>query len=537
MSVSSTEDDIQWYRIDVTSGTPVLADQGRVSAGKNTYLYYPGIDINPSGQIGMSYMRSGTDSSTDYMSMYVTGRSPSDVAGTMATPVLVQAGLANYHDYYQRAGDLSGINVDTDGSFWAANEFANTETNPNWGTAIAHFSLSSPTITISDVSQNEGDSGTTGLTFTISLSPASSQTVTVHWVTADGTATATDSDYVAASGDLTFKPGETSKTVTVQVIGDTRNEPDETFYVSLSSAAKAIISRGRGTGTIVNDDPAKSVQTVVTPNGMRLLLDIHSDLWWSPSLTAGWTRLDTAVASFAVAPNGDVISLEKGGNLFDIQLNGGPGVGHLIDTAVASFAPAPNGDVISLEKGGNLWDIQLNGGPGVGHLIDTAVASFAPAPNGDVISLEKGGNLWDIQLNGGPGVGHLVDTAVASFAAPNGDVISLEKGGNLWDIQLNGGPGVGHLIDTAVASFAPAPNGDVISLEKGGNLWDIQLNGGPGVGHLVDTAVASFAGAQRRRDLAGEGRQPLGHPAQRRPRRRPSARRRRGRLLRRGAQR
>src|SRR5207253_7554530 len=74
VSVSSTQDVAQWYAIDVSSGTPTLAQQGRVSAGANTYIVYPGIDINASNQIGMSYMKSGTDASTDYLSMWVTGR-------------------------------------------------------------------------------------------------------------------------------------------------------------------------------------------------------------------------------------------------------------------------------------------------------------------------------------------------------------------------------------------------------------------------------------------------------------------------------
>jgi uncharacterized repeat protein (TIGR01451 family) len=150
VSVSSTQDVIQWYAVDVSSGTPTLKDQGRVSAGNNTYLTYPSIDINAAGQIGLTYMRSGTDTSTDYLSMYVAGRDPSDAAGTMEASVLVPAGTgqANYKDFSSggRAGDLSGINVDPSdhSTFWAANEFANTEATANWGTAIAKFTISSP---------------------------------------------------------------------------------------------------------------------------------------------------------------------------------------------------------------------------------------------------------------------------------------------------------------------------------------------------------------------------------------------------------
>jgi hypothetical protein len=147
VGVSATEDDVRWYILNVSSGTPTLKDQGNVSAGNNTYLYFPSIDINPLGRIGMTYMRSGTDSTTDYMSMYITGRTPSDTAGTMEKSVLVPAGtgLATYVDSRARAGDLSGINIDPiDGSFWAVNEFANTEATTNWGTAIANFTLGTP---------------------------------------------------------------------------------------------------------------------------------------------------------------------------------------------------------------------------------------------------------------------------------------------------------------------------------------------------------------------------------------------------------
>lgn len=157
VSVSATQDVAQWYAFDVSSGTPTLAQQGRINAGPNTYVVYPAIDINSSGQIGMTYMKAGTDTSTDYMSMWVTGRNPADASGTMQTAVKVPAGsgVANYDDFTSagRAGDLSGINVDpVDGTFWAVNEFANTQATANWGTAIANFSPNAPPPTSADLS-------------------------------------------------------------------------------------------------------------------------------------------------------------------------------------------------------------------------------------------------------------------------------------------------------------------------------------------------------------------------------------------------
>src|SRR5262245_20098051 len=100
----------------------------------------------------------------------------------------------------------------------------------------------------------EGNSGTTAFNFTVSLSAAQAAPVTVDFATADGTATQ-PSDYASNSGTLTFAPGETSKTVPVQVNGDTAVEPNETFNVNLSNATgNATIQNGRAPCRKQNDD-------------------------------------------------------------------------------------------------------------------------------------------------------------------------------------------------------------------------------------------------------------------------------------------
>ncbi|NOT53587.1 MAG: hypothetical protein HOP18_03185, partial [Deltaproteobacteria bacterium] len=106
---------------------------------------------------------------------------------------------------------------------------------------------------INDASKVEGNSGSSALTFTVSLSPASVGTVTVNYATANGSATA-GSDYTATSGALTFTAGQTSKTVTVNILGDTTIELNEGFLVNLSGASGATIADGQGVGTITNDD-------------------------------------------------------------------------------------------------------------------------------------------------------------------------------------------------------------------------------------------------------------------------------------------
>jgi hypothetical protein len=119
-----------------------------------------------------------------------------------------------------------------------------------------------PTVTISPVvSGKEGSTnGTAAFPFVVTLSAPSEKEVRVSYATANGTATTADNDYVATSGTLVFSPGQTSKTITVAVLGDQKFEPDETFAVKLSGATNATIGAGNGIGTIVNDD------TYVTPN-------------------------------------------------------------------------------------------------------------------------------------------------------------------------------------------------------------------------------------------------------------------------------
>ncbi len=108
-------------------------------------------------------------------------------------------------------------------------------------------------ISIGDVTMNEGNSGLVTATFPLTLSPASSETVSVAYQTAEGTATAGE-DYLTASGSLTFTALTTSQTVTVAVKGDVVAEGDETFTVDLLSAVNANIADTQGQGTIRDDD-------------------------------------------------------------------------------------------------------------------------------------------------------------------------------------------------------------------------------------------------------------------------------------------
>ena len=116
-----------------------------------------------------------------------------------------------------------------------------------------------PTLSLGSVAVTEGDGATAHFMFTARLSTASAAPVTVAYATSGGTATA-GADYVATAGTLRFDPGATTQTVHVDIIGDTVDEPDETFTLTLSNPSGASISTGAAVGTIVDDDePGSSI--------------------------------------------------------------------------------------------------------------------------------------------------------------------------------------------------------------------------------------------------------------------------------------
>jgi hypothetical protein len=139
-----------------------------------------------------------------------------------------------------------------------------------------------PQITMDDVSVDEGGSGTTATAdFTVILSAATTNTVTVDYTTNSGPGTSANpgEDYEDVTGTLTFSPGMTSKTISVTVYGDDIEEPDENFFVDLINPVNANIVDNRGEGIIVNDD---------TPFSSGPQLETGK-VW---ATTAGWTTVE-----------------------------------------------------------------------------------------------------------------------------------------------------------------------------------------------------------------------------------------------------
>jgi uncharacterized repeat protein (TIGR01451 family) len=141
------------------------------------------------------------------------------------------------------------------------------------GLAVDDFTLTphgggAPTLSVSDSSVAEGNSGAMIASFSVTISSAAHGGVTFDFATADGTgpsgATTADGDYVArAVAGVAVPPGQTSYSFEVTVNGDTTVEPDETFAVHITGVTGALVVDGDAVGTIVNDDEPPPVATTV----------------------------------------------------------------------------------------------------------------------------------------------------------------------------------------------------------------------------------------------------------------------------------
>lgn len=111
-----------------------------------------------------------------------------------------------------------------------------------------------------------GGSGTSLAAFTVTLASPSAQAVTVKYATSNGTATAAG-DYTPASGTLTFAPGETRKTITVVITGDSLTEGSENFHVMLSNPSGATLTDAMGMGTILDRTTVTTSSGSIPPTG------------------------------------------------------------------------------------------------------------------------------------------------------------------------------------------------------------------------------------------------------------------------------
>lgn len=190
-----------------------------------------------------------------------------------------------------------------------------TSFNTGVKSAVATATTTVPTLgfasTSTAVSTTEGNSGTSNATFTASLSSASALAVTVNYATASGTAIS-GSDFTPTSGTLTFASGETSKTITVPVIGDAVFETNETYTLTLSqaSAGATLGSALTATGTITNDD------TNAAPTITSDLTTATAQVGQQNSLGINYTvaDTDTGILTATISAGNGQVRLTDAGN-------------------------------------------------------------------------------------------------------------------------------------------------------------------------------------------------------------------------------
>jgi len=205
--------------------------------------------VNATFKLTLSYA-SNVDVVVHYATANITATAGSDYTAASGD-VIIPAGQLTRTFTVAAKGDRLAEPNET----FAVNLSAATNAMIGDGQGIGTILDDEPRISINDVSKYEGNGKTTAFTFTVTLSAAYDQAVSVHYATADGTAAVSDSDYVATSGTVTFTPGETTRTITVVVKGDKKKEANETFFVNLSGpSSNALIFDAQGIGTILNDD-------------------------------------------------------------------------------------------------------------------------------------------------------------------------------------------------------------------------------------------------------------------------------------------
>jgi|GEM_PF-2282518 len=273
-------------------------------AGVTTHLHVDGYTDPTMAGAAHSFTVTAKDNTEATVTGY-TGTvhfTSSDSAAVLPANYTFTAGDAGVHTFSATLNTMGEHSI-------TATDTANTAIT---GAQSAITVITLPALSINDVSLAEGNSGTTNMVFTVTLSAASASTVSADYATADGTAAA-GSDYTSTTGTLNIAAGQTTGTISVPIIGDTAYEQDETFYVNLSNASGATISDAQGLGTILNDDAEGTAPVVSTdPDNQTITYGANASFTaaatGTPSPTVQWQVSTDGGSNFNNISNGGVYS-------------------------------------------------------------------------------------------------------------------------------------------------------------------------------------------------------------------------------------
>jgi aryl-phospho-beta-D-glucosidase BglC (GH1 family) len=335
-----------------------------------------------------------------------------------------------------------------------------------------------PTLRVADAQITEGQSGTSVMSFTVTLSKAAAGVVSVDYSTLNGTALA-GSDYQAALGRLTFQPGETAKTVQVNVIGDATFELNEAFDLVLSSPSGATLADERATGTIVNDDaqapdvlPALSIADLSVAEGdgahVHFMFMVTLDKASTSPVTVEYrTANGTALAGSDYEATTGTLTFAPGETAKQIH----------VDVIGDTVAEADERFTVTLltPTGATIAD-----GEATGTLLNDDAA--APPPSGDSLAFAVASN-W--------GAGFTGAMTLKPVAALNGWTVEFDAAfdiSNIWNAEIVSHVGDHYVIrnaswngkvpagGTVSFGFQASPGGAAIVAE------DFVVNGSPAGG-------------------------------------------------------
>jgi RHS repeat-associated protein len=337
----------------------------------------------------------------------------------------------------------------------------------------------------------EGLTAPQNVTYTVTLSSASSQTITVQYSTTDATALA-GSDYTSTTGVLTFNPGVTSQTINIPILNDSIGEADETLTLTLSSPTNATLAPTTTVTTTISDTISASVTTTLPTNIDNLTL----------TGTAAINGTGNAGDNILIGNTANNILTGLAGN--DI-LNGGGGIDtligglgddtYIVDTTTDTITEQANEGTDTIQSSitytlatlPNIENLTLTGSTAINGTGNTGNNSLIGNAGNNTLNGLTGNDT----LNGGGGIDTLIgglgdDTYIVDTTT---DIITENVNEGTDTIQssitytLATLPNIENLTLTGTAAIkgtGNAGNNTII-----GNTGNNTLDGGAGIDTLV----------------------------------------------------
>lgn len=491
-----------------TSGTAAVAINGGVLSGTGTVQgAVAGVGTVQPGTAGAGTLAvTGTWNAAPATTLAVTAGATSTslavsgaaaVAGTLAVTTVQPTPAVGTTVTVVSAGSVTGTFATVTGLDVPA---SNADWTVGYSPTSVTLTLTAyPQVSVAGGSVVEGASGTATLPFTVSLSAASSQTVTVAYATSDGTATA-GTDYTAVSNTLTFAPGTTTQTVNVAVTGDTLFEADETVTLTLSAPASAVLGTASATGTIINDDapPAVSVGTasgtVGAGSGATLVFPVTLSAPSGLDATVSYATADgSAVAPADYTATSGTLTIPAGSTSGTITVSAPAQAGYAPPkTFTVTLANPVNASLGTAAATGTITNSNPSGGT-------PSVASVAPSSSGQATSVSvviNGQNLPSnatVTVSGtGVNVSNVVVSTTSRITATFSVIATAAPGSRDVTVNGTGGPAT----CTACFTVTARPTSGTLSRTAfaAGNI-DAQLDV-TGVGYQPGTTLRLVKGAR-----------------------------------------